>query len=58
LVKFLLGYCSREKDQKKKTVGLSSDKVAGRWGWHSREVKPEESERGEGHITLGRGKVT
>jgi hypothetical protein len=37
---------------------LSSDKVAGRSGWHSREIKPEESEHTEGQVALRRGTVT
>jgi hypothetical protein len=32
----------------KKQASLCSDKVAGWRGWHSREVKPKESEH-EGH---------
>jgi hypothetical protein len=37
----------------KKQTGLCSDKVAGGKGWHSREIKPKESKREEGHISLG-----
>jgi hypothetical protein len=32
---------------------LSSDKVAGGKGWHSREIKPKEFKGEEGHIALG-----
>jgi hypothetical protein len=34
-------------------LGLSSDKVAGGKGWHSREMIPKEFEGEEGHIALG-----
>jgi hypothetical protein len=34
-------------------LGLSSDKVAGGKGWHSREIIPKEFEGEEGHIALG-----
>jgi hypothetical protein len=37
---------------KRKQTGLSSDKVAGRKGWHSKEIKSKEF-KGEGHIVLG-----
>jgi hypothetical protein len=39
-------------------ITLSPDKEAGRQGWHSREIKPEESEHKEGHIHWGGEKVT
>jgi hypothetical protein len=36
-----------------KQTALCSDKVAGGKGWHSREIKSEESKHEEGHIALG-----
>jgi hypothetical protein len=41
---------------KRKQTRPSPEKVAGRLGWHSREIKPEKSEHEEGHIALGKGK--
>jgi hypothetical protein len=32
---------------------LSSDKLAGSKGWHSREIKPKEFKDEEGHIARG-----
>jgi hypothetical protein len=38
---------------RRKQTGLSSDKVAGGKGWHSREIKSKELKGEEGHIALG-----
>jgi hypothetical protein len=38
---------------KENRLGLSPEKVAGRYGWHSREIKPEKSEHEERHVALG-----
>jgi hypothetical protein len=38
---------------RRKQTGLSSYKVTGGKGWHSREIKPKEFKGEEGHIALG-----
>jgi hypothetical protein len=48
-----LCFCGGGSEENK--LGLSSDKVAGRKGWHSREIKPKEFKGEEGHIALGLG---
>jgi hypothetical protein len=35
------------------TDRLCSDEVAGRKGWHSKEIKPKEPKLKEGHIAQG-----
>jgi hypothetical protein len=38
---------------RRKQTDLSSDKITGEKGWHSREIKPKEFKGEESHIALG-----